>query len=158
MWRLLHDMDSLFYKVFKMKYFPNCSLFEEKSSSGSFAWKSILWERHLIEKGARWRVGDGQSIRIFQDAWLPTESGKISSHQSDFGPDATVAMLVNSTLGWWNTHLIDWHFYPPDTKLIKSLPLCSIPQPYILIWPKEKTGIYSIKSGYKLLCEWKMRS
>ena len=84
MWRLLHDMDSLFYKVFKMKYFPNCSLFEAKSSSGSFAWKSILWERHLIEKGARWRVGDGQSIRIFQDAWLPTESGKISSHQFDF--------------------------------------------------------------------------
>ena len=47
-WRLLHDTDSLFYKVFKMKYFPNCSLFEAKSSSSSFAWKSILWVRHLI--------------------------------------------------------------------------------------------------------------
>uniref|UniRef100_A0A7N2M7C9 Reverse transcriptase zinc-binding domain-containing protein n=1 Tax=Quercus lobata TaxID=97700 RepID=A0A7N2M7C9_QUELO len=51
-------------------------------------------------------------------------------------------------------NLIDRHFYPPDAKLIKSLPLCSIPQSDVLIWPKEKTGTYSVKSGYKLLCEW----
>lgn len=56
--------------------------------------------------------------------------------------------------GWWNTHLIDLQFYPSNAKLIKSLPLCSIPQPDTLIWPKEKRGNYSIKSGYKLLCEW----
>ena len=40
-WKLLHDTKSLFYKVFKTKYFPNCSLFEAKSSSCSFAWKSF---------------------------------------------------------------------------------------------------------------------
>ena len=40
-WRLLHDTKSLFYKVFKTKYFPNYSLFEAKSSSCSFAWKSF---------------------------------------------------------------------------------------------------------------------
>ena len=153
-WRLLHDTESLFFKVFKTKYFPNCSLFEAKSASGSFAWKSILWARKLVQKGARWRVGDGQSIKIFQDAWLPSDSGKVSSPPSDLGPDAKVAMLINPVIGWWNTHLIDRHFYPPDAKLIKSLPLCSTPQSDVLIWPKEKTGTYSVKSGYKLLCEW----
>ena len=152
-WRLLHDTDSLFYKVFKTKYFPNYSLFEAKSSSDSFAWKSILWARNLVKKRARWKVGDGQSIRIFQDAWLPFDSGKVSSLQSDFGSDANVAMLINLVTGWWNTHLIDHHFYPSDAKLIKSLPLCSIPQSDMLIWPKEKTRTYSVKLGYKLLCE-----
>lgn len=29
-WWLVHDPESLFYKVFKAKYFPNCSIFEAK--------------------------------------------------------------------------------------------------------------------------------
>ena len=61
-WRLIHNTDSLFYKVFKAKYFPNCSVFEAKSASGSFAWKSILHSKNLIERNGRWRMGDGKKI------------------------------------------------------------------------------------------------
>ena len=28
-WRLLHNKDSLFYKVFKSKYFPDCTILDE---------------------------------------------------------------------------------------------------------------------------------
>ena len=139
-WRLIHDMDSLFFRVFKTKYFPNGSIFEAKSSTGSYAWKSILKSRHLIDRGARWRVGDGQTIKIFHDAWLPTDVGRITTPQSDLALEANVAMLINPAFGWWNVQLIDRHFYLPDAKLIKSLPLCSTPQPDILFWPKEKSG------------------
>ena len=99
-------------------------------------------------------MGDGQTIKIFHDAWLPIDVGRITAPQSDLASEAIVAMLINPISGWWNVQLIDRHFYPPGAKLIKSLPLCSTPQPDILFWPKEKSGNYSMKSGYKLLCEW----
>lgn len=42
-WWLLHNKDSLFYKVFKSKYFPNCSILDEGMKvKGSYAWQSIL--------------------------------------------------------------------------------------------------------------------
>nr|XP_023920446.1 uncharacterized protein LOC112031976 [Quercus suber] len=152
-WRLIHNKESLFYRVFKGKYFPNCSIFEANSSSGSFTWKSIMWSREVIEKGSFWGIGNGKSVQIYKDSWLPSPDGRISSPVSHLTPESTVDSLINSTLGGWNTNLIDLCFYPPQAILIKSLPLGSTPQPDTLVWRPEKSGCYSVKSGYKLLCE-----
>ena len=73
-WRLLHDTNSLFYKVFKAKYFPNSNVFEAKVKFGSFAWRSILHARKLIQMGAKWRVEDGSQIKIYGANWLPGET------------------------------------------------------------------------------------
>ena len=71
-WRLLHNKKTLFYKVFKAKFFLNHSLLEAKeTSSGSYAWKSMLHGRDVILDGACWRVGNGKSIKIWQHHWLP---------------------------------------------------------------------------------------
>ncbi|KAL0017269.1 hypothetical protein SO802_004338 [Lithocarpus litseifolius] len=91
--------------------------------------------------------------RIFHDSWLNSPEGKVLSPQNLLAPDSTVDTLIDAQTGWWNTHLIDLCFYSPEAALIKSLPLCTVPQPDILIWPKENSGIYSVKSGYKCLMD-----
>ena len=74
-WHLTNHEDSLFHKVFKAKFFPDCSILEATSHhKGSLAWKSILQAKHVIESGSIWRVGDGKSIKIRGDNWLPTQS------------------------------------------------------------------------------------
>ena len=48
-WRLLNEKTSLFYKVFKARFFPNSSIMEVANSRlGSYAWKSILKGRDVL--------------------------------------------------------------------------------------------------------------
>ena len=57
-WRLLHNQDLLFYKVFKARFFPNATIMEASDSRmGSYTWKSILVGREVIKRGSRWRIG-----------------------------------------------------------------------------------------------------
>ena len=110
MWRLVHDKNSLFYRVFKAKYFPNGIIFEAKQSSGSFAWKSILKARKVILLGTRWRVGDGESIRIYKDCWLPRSS--VTLIPSVLDSEARVAELIDSETGGWNDHSLIHASFP----------------------------------------------
>lgn len=36
---------------------------------------------------------------------------------------------------------------------IKAIPQCASAQPNFLYWSWEKNGVYSVKLGYKLICE-----
>ena len=99
-------------------------------------------------------MGDGKSIRIFHDAWLPnTNAGRILFHRGILSSTATIDGLIDPNSGWWNLGLIDQCFYPLDAQSIKSLPLSITPQTDTFVWPAEKNGSYSMKSGYKILCE-----
>ena len=122
-WRLIHEKESLFYRVFKVKYFPNCSIFDAKTSTGSFAWKSILWSRDLIEKGSIWRIGYGESVRIYRDAWLPSPESRINSLVSHLAPESIMYALINSAMGWWNINLIDCVFIHLK-QILSNLYLC----------------------------------
>ena len=95
-WRLLHDQSSLFFQVFKAKYFPHGMVFEAKKSSGSYAWQSILKARSVIEAGFMWRVRDGLTIWVYWDEWIPGNfPSKISSPQKIAPRDVRVAYLID---------------------------------------------------------------
>ena len=64
-WWLLHDTKTLFYRIFKAHFFPYCSIIVAKElASGSYAWKSTLYSRDVIQRGSCWRVGDGRLVKI----------------------------------------------------------------------------------------------
>ena len=115
-WKLVHDMNSIFYRVFKAKYFPTGSIFDAKAGSGSYAWKSILKARKVILVGARWWIGDGTSVKIFKDSWLPGDHlGKVLSPILVLPEEATMDQLIDSDSQWWNTSLVDSIFIPSET-------------------------------------------
>ena len=152
-WMLVHDTNSLFYKVFKAKYFPNGSMFDAKASLGLFAWRSILYARRIITQGAKWRLGDGSQVMIYEANWLPGESqGRILSPPSPTFRSATVSALIDPQTNTWNDNLVDSIFLPFEAQKVKAIPLCITNQPDCLFWPKSNDGSYTVSSGYQWLC------
>ncbi|KAM2483190.1 hypothetical protein ACFX1W_040852 [Malus domestica] len=70
-WRLIHDPDSLWAWVLKVRYFPNVSFLDAKKGGRAFwAWVSLLEGRDLILNGARWQIMGGQEVRFWMDNWV----------------------------------------------------------------------------------------
>ena len=103
-WRLLHEKNSLFYKVFKSKFFPTGSVMDAKESHrGSYAWHSILGARKVVASGIWWRIGDGSKVKIWGDKWLsdlnmPNLISPCLLHMADY----TVSHIIDPTTQSWN--------------------------------------------------------
>ena len=70
-WRLTQDTNSLFYKVYKVRYFPNCSFMTAQLGSNlSFILTSLLAARDIIFNRSKWRVGDGKTVGVYSHKWL----------------------------------------------------------------------------------------
>lgn len=75
-WHIITSQDTLVFKVFKDKYFPNSSfLTASLGTNSSFTWKNLWKARQMLLLGSRWRTGDGRSINVMLDLWLRGECG-----------------------------------------------------------------------------------
>ncbi|KAK3195445.1 hypothetical protein Dsin_026755 [Dipteronia sinensis] len=73
--RLVCKPSSLTARVLKQYYFPNCSVMQaDNGKTGSYLWNSFIWGMDRLKAGTRWRVGNGESISIYKDQWLPRPS------------------------------------------------------------------------------------
>ena len=153
-WRLLRDQNSLFFRVFKAKYFPRGLVLEATTATGSYAWQCIMKARKVISNGMRWRIGDGKSIDLYCDNWLPGGgSSKIISPRVPELEGAKVSALISQDTGTWDQNLLYQHFLSFEAQRIMAIPLCLTNQRDVLIWPGCPNGEYSVKSSYKQLCE-----
>ena len=122
------------------------------SQAGSYVWRSILKGRDVLKEGLRWKVGDGTSIRIWSDPWLPSKFlPYISSPIPSGWEDARVSSLFDSSQQVWNLATLQQLFNPRDAKLINSIPLSTRPIEDVLIWLFTQTGSYTVKSEYRFL-------
>lgn len=64
-WRLLTFPHSLVATIMNEKYFRHCTLLEAfVKNNFSWVWKSIIFAKEVLQKGIRWRVGNGSKIQI----------------------------------------------------------------------------------------------
>jgi hypothetical protein len=74
------------------------------------------------KQGLVWRVGDGASIKIWTDRWLPTPgSHKVHSPMTVLSAEARVSALLDMETNWWRTGLIHSIFGIEEAEAICSM-------------------------------------
>jgi ribonuclease HI len=151
-WRLWRMPESLVAKIMKAKYFPDCSILDARQGNKpSFIWRSIHNACHLVREGLIWRVGNGDTIRIWQDKWIPQKSTcMIQSPPVILEPTATVKELMMEGAHEWNQILVNQIFSPDVAKIIFAIPLGGNAHEDTQIWRGTAKGTFSVRSAYHL--------
>ncbi|KAL1073250.1 hypothetical protein V6Z11_D11G209000 [Gossypium hirsutum] len=114
-----------------------------------YSWRSIWGARKLIEAGMGWRIGNGMAMNIWNDVWVPSlGDGKLQFQNIDIRY-TTVSDLINVDTFTWNCDAIWELFGGNQLKLFMSIPLVSDVHTNKLVWSGDKTGEYTVRSGYK---------
>ncbi|KAL6182332.1 hypothetical protein ACLB2K_043755 [Fragaria x ananassa] len=114
----------------------------------SACWRGIFEARDLLVNGTRWQIGDGCSVRAWEDPWLP--------RPRDFWPlsqRSSSNMLVSDFISvdrMWNVDLVGEHFEQADVDLILTIPLSRRASPDKLVWHYDLKGCFSTRSAYDL--------
>ncbi|GMJ04189.1 hypothetical protein HRI_004088000 [Hibiscus trionum] len=139
-WSLLTNPDSLLSKVFRGHYYPNESfLHANLGSSPSYAWKSIWASRGLLEKGIGWIIGDGKSVNIWNDSWVPGLSDGRITVDSISTQFTTVFDLIKEQ-GLWKEDVIRRLFNTTQAAQILKIPLANVPTPDVYTWRHDNSA------------------
>lgn len=148
-WRVLTNPDCLLSRVLRGKYCHKSSfLTVGEPANFSHGWRGILHGRDLLITNLGKAVGDGNSIRVWRDAWIRTDSlifpvGPAREEERDL----YVSDLLLRETCEWNKALIE-RILPAYAEAI----LCMRPSLFGAsdkwIWIPNNSGVYSTKSGY----------
>nr|GMC57892.1 uncharacterized protein LOC109177101 [Ipomoea batatas] len=97
--------------------------------------------QNVIRRGLGWRVGDGVSISVWNDPWLPNNTSPfVLTPLADYLRDARVENLLNVEKSGWDLELLEDLFVHDDVALIKSVSIAEHQQEDKLIWMEEEQG------------------
>uniref|UniRef100_A0A452XCP0 Uncharacterized protein n=1 Tax=Aegilops tauschii subsp. strangulata TaxID=200361 RepID=A0A452XCP0_AEGTS len=114
-WRLLQVPSCLCARVLKARYYDHGSILNATYPGGvSDTFRSILHARNLLLDGIIWRVGDGSSIRIHHDNWIPRKGSLRPLGQGYVSGMTRVSVLLNDAASGCDQHKLEAMFTEDD--------------------------------------------
>ena len=109
--------------------------------------------RHLVVKVVCFQVGNGASIRIWSDPWIPNLLSFIPSPKE--GAKSDLALVVSQLLmpehRNWDMAKLNYFFEELVVELILSIPIPVFQKEDCWAWTTSNSGLFSVKSAYWLL-------
>ena len=109
--------------------------------------------KSVVIKGACYTIGDGASIDVWQDPWVPWVQGfipkpKDSSSSMPPPPPIKVSQLVDLNIHCWKSQIIHQLFKPIAARATLSILIPTSPKQDKLMWVSESKGSFTVKSAY----------
>ncbi|KAK9129974.1 hypothetical protein Sjap_010461 [Stephania japonica] len=134
----------------KSKYFSNGEFMEGKlGPRPSWFWRGCLKGRDILKEGLKWRVGDGQKVKIWDDFWVAKKvrSKLWSPRKVGF---TWVKDLISQSTNSWDTSLVKSIFNRSEAESILATPISKEGCEDRIVWHYEKSGLLSVKYAYRL--------
>ncbi|KAA3465127.1 Ribonuclease H-like superfamily protein [Gossypium australe] len=144
-WKIIMQPNCLFARVINRSDFMQAEL----GAYPSVTWRSIWGARRILEEGIGWRVGNGEGINIWNDAWIPGPGNGRVQCQSIGTRFTIVADLIDKDTSTWKHNIIRSLFGEEQLKRILAIPLVHSRPQDVLIWRRDNSGNYTVKNGYK---------
>jgi hypothetical protein len=155
-WRCITQPTSLMAQILKAKYHPKSSFLEANigTKPTSCTWHNIQKASWILKKGGLWNIGNGESINIWHDGWLPRQQGhKVWTPKGDNTQQWVKELMIPETR-WRNRQLINTIFMPFEVEQISQIPITNISRNDEFTWPKSRDDNYTVKSGYQAIKDW----
>jgi hypothetical protein len=137
--------------VLKGRYFPNSDFWNApKPRSASYTWRSILFGRELLAQGVQWGIGDGRTVRILKDFWVPQYPPALLKPISPIPDQATVHCLIDEETGTWISESVQAFFNPQAAAQIMQVPISGLVGEDYVFWPHTRHGTFSVRSAYNM--------
>ena len=138
--------------MFKARYFPHGDfLSAELGHHPSYAWRSIFLAQSVVHNGHRWQVGNGESIRVWHDRWLPNPSTfKLTSPPVGLPFDAWVSSLIDPSDKCWHINMVRQTFSSNDATSILGIPLSARLSADRLVWAYSTKENFTVRSAYNV--------
>jgi len=143
-------------KGLKGKYFPDGNLMSAtRKRRCSETWRSILAGRDMLKRGLIKRIGPGEAD-IWHDNWITGSNSFRPLIQLPAVGVEKVKDLFAPGTRVWDEALVRQAFLPLDAEEILKIKPGTNMEADIEAWAFEKSGLYTVKSAYRLLKEEQM--
>ncbi|XP_010502015.1 PREDICTED: uncharacterized protein LOC104779362 [Camelina sativa] len=146
---MLKEPHSLLRRVLQAKYFSKTEMMDAKLGfRPSHAWRSIFQGINLIKQGLKWRIGNGDKVRTWNDPWIdnpPIPARCLSQHKSEHFKVSSL-MKPNSTQ--WCPEQLKRMVHPEDISHIQKVRPIITKASDMPVWIFTRHGQYTVKSGY----------
>ncbi|KAL5538858.1 hypothetical protein UlMin_043555 [Ulmus minor] len=120
----------------------------EALPTDSTFWKAIIESRDTLLSGAYFQIGDGSSINIWEDPWVPKCRDFLPRARPNHTRDACMVKDLFSLFGHWDTRKVQSIFLPANANNILSIQLPIRPIRDYWCWLPASSGKFSARSFY----------